>query len=245
MEIDVSPDYEELSRRAAQDIFETVSSRPRGLFCFAAGDTPRRAYEIFAGLARRSGLDLSACAFVGLDEWIGLSRSEAGSCRAFLDGTIFGPLGIEDARVCFFDGRAAVPSAECERVSRFIQARGPIDLVVLGIGMNGHLGFNEPGSAVDSGCRTIELETVTQVVGKKYFVGHDAPLRGYTIGLAQILRAKRAILLSSGASKAGITAKALDGIATPELPASLLGRHGNAKAYLDAGSSSSMARLRA
>jgi len=180
------------------------------------------------------GLNVSEMRFVGLDEWIGLDGHDRGSCRALLNELLFGPLGIRMDRIAFFDAKSADLPGECRKIDEWIADWGPIDLVVLGIGMNGHLGFNEPGTRAETLSHAMDLEEVTQSVGTKYFDSGTAPAGGLTIGLGQIMGAKRALLMASGEGKAGIVRRAFSSDSFPEIPASILLRHPRFSLLLDA-----------
>jgi galactosamine-6-phosphate isomerase len=222
MHMEIVKDYSALSEYAGRLLLEAMRETPRGLFCLAAGDTPRGAYDILARRLREESVDTSECDFVGLDEWVGLSGGDQGGCRTFLDETLFGPLRISGSRVAFFDGKAQDLEGECARIDSRIEAGGPLDFVVLGIGMNGHLGFNEPGTPLGVNCHVVKLDATTRSIGSKYFHARESPGLGLTVGLGQLLAAKRILALASGGSKAGIVARSLREPPTLDVPSSAL-----------------------
>jgi glucosamine-6-phosphate deaminase len=238
MQTEIFPTPELMAEAAAERIRACLRAGLRQaaspLLCLAAGDTPRGTYEHLVRREREDPAGLDRCVFVGLDEWRGLDASDPGSCRAFLDETVFGPLRVPAGRIVFFDARAADPAAECRRIDGLLAAAGPLTVSVLGIGMTGHLGMNEPGSPAAGGSFLARLDPLTTSVGRKYFGGAPAPAEGYTLGMGQLLGSGCVLLLATGERKAAIVRQALHGEVSARLPASLLRGHPNACAYLDA-----------
>ncbi|MBM3114331.1 6-phosphogluconolactonase [Jeongeupia naejangsanensis] len=235
MQTHVLPNPNALADAVAGLIADCVRDKPASVLCLAGGDTPRAAYARLVEMQRAGEVDLSQVIYVGLDEWVGLPADYPGSCRAFMQETVFGPLAVPPERIVFYDAMADDLQAECRRVDAFLSARGPLDLVLLGMGMNGHLGMNEPGCTLDSGSIVTELDPVTVSVGQKYF-GTQQPVlkQGITLGIGSIMQAHLAVLMVSGGKKAATVAGALQGDIGNRLPASLLRTHGNAIAMLDA-----------
>ncbi|AOX99414.1 6-phosphogluconolactonase [Jeongeupia sp. USM3] len=235
MQTRIHADPAALADAVATLIADCVRAKPDAVVCLAGGDTPRAAYARLVAMQRAGEVDLSRVVYVGLDEWVGLPADYPGSCRAFMQETVFGPLAVPPERIVFYDAVAGDLAAECRRVDAFLAERGPLDLVLLGMGMNGHLGMNEPGCAEDSGSIVTELDPVTVSVGQKYFGAQQPVLRqGITLGIGSIMQAHCAVLMVSGDKKAETVHKALQGDIGNPLPASLLRRHGNAIAMLDA-----------
>jgi len=234
MQTRIFPTPEDVARDAAEAIRACVREERAPLLCLAAGDTPRGAYERLVEREREDPVGLDRCTFVGLDEWRGLDGADPGSCRRFLNAVLFGPLRVREERIVFFDARASDPDAECRRVDSWLAAAGPITLSVLGIGMTGHLGMNEPGSPEDGGSFLAGLDPLTVSVGGKYFDGGPAPTEGYTLGMGQLMASRAVILLATGARKAPILRAALEGEVSARVPASLLRRHPCAFVYADA-----------
>jgi glucosamine-6-phosphate isomerase len=225
MEIKVFSNYEDLSRAAANLIETVVQERPKSLFCFPAGDTPSRIYEMLSEDSRNGLVSFSASRFIGLDEWIGVPHDNPGNCLRFLTSRLFLPLGIAADRIDFFDSVAADPEIECRRISARMEEVGPVNLMMLGIGMNGHVGLNEPGTRLDDGCRVARLDETTRRIMRKYFVSESAVEEGYTLGLAQIMQSEKVVLLASGRHKAEIVQKIVDGGIQDSIPASRLHAH--------------------
>jgi galactosamine-6-phosphate isomerase len=180
-------------------------------------------------------LNVSNWYFLGLDEWIGLDKNDEGSCRYMLDRHLFQPLKIKEEQICFFEGKANDPVKECQRIEDFIRLRGPIDAAVLGLGMNGHIGLNEPGTSPHLRSHITDIDAVTRQVGQKYFSSPQLLSRGITLGIATLMEAKRLILIVSGRKKAPIVKRVLEEKISGDLPATLLRDHPDLTIYLDAG----------
>lgn len=233
MNVEIVDDYQALSATVAQRIIKTVKEKPDALICIAGGDTPLGVFSALVDASRKGDVDLTQAAFVGLDEWLGLSKADKGSCREMVWGHFFDHLTLREEQICFFDGRTAAPAEECRRVDRFISDRGGISLVVLGIGMNGHIGFNEPGAATDTYCHIVDLDAVTQSVSAKYFDQPRQVKQGITLGMKTILEANSVILMASGEKKAAIVAQTVREPATPAIPATLLKPHPRLQVVVD------------
>ncbi|GHD63070.1 6-phosphogluconolactonase [Jeongeupia chitinilytica] len=229
----------ELADAVAVLIADCVRAKPAAVLCLAGGDTPRAAYARLVEMHRAGEVDLSQVTYVGLDEWVGLPADYPGSCRAFMQETVFGPLAVPPERIVFYDAMADDLQAECRQIDDFLAAHGPLDLVLLGMGMNGHLGMNEPGCIVDSGSIVTELDAVTVSVGQKYFGAQQPVLKqGITLGIGSIMQAHCAVLMVSGEKKAETVCKALQLEVGNAVPASLLRQHRHAIAMLDAAAAS-------
>ncbi|MBN8850815.1 MAG: glucosamine-6-phosphate deaminase [Sphingobacteriales bacterium] len=203
------------------------------LICPASGTTPAPLYHELVRRHRAGTMDLGAWNFVGLDEWIGLNGSDEGSCRWWLDKDLFRPLGVGEDRICFFDGRAADLAGECATTERFIAERGGMNVVILGIGTNGHIAMNEPGTDVAARSRVVTLHPTTQSVGQKYFTRQTVLEKGITLGLGTIREARHIFLLATGEHKASIIQQALEGPVSADVPASLLRDHPGLEVWLD------------
>ena len=225
MNVEIVEDYQALSAAVAQTVIETVAHKPDALICIAGGDTPLGVFKTLVNTCQQGKVDFSRTTFVGLDEWLGLGKTDKGSCREMVWGHFFNHLNLRDDQICFFDGLTTDPLQECQRVDRFISAHGGIDIIVLGIGMNGHIGFNEPGVATDTHCHVVSLDEVTQAVSVKYFGKQLNIQQGISLGMKTILDAKSVVLMASGEKKAEIIAKTINTEPTPAIPATLLKPH--------------------
>ncbi|KIL40907.1 hypothetical protein SD70_10825 [Gordoniibacillus kamchatkensis] len=233
MNLIVTANYEQMSARAAELIIDVVKRKPDALLALAAGETPLGTFAHLVGAAREGRVRFDRCKFVSLDEWVGLDGRTHGSCRQTLHDHFFSPLAIAEEQICFFDGTAPDLKLECERMDSFIAANGPIDGFLLGVGMNGHLGFNEPGVSFDLYTHVTLLDQTTKSVSVKYFQEQQDVNKGITLGIKHIMEAKTVILIANGAKKADIVKAAATGAVTEQVPASVLQRHPNACIIVD------------
>lgn len=234
MALRIYKNYEALSRAAATEIVLQVKEKPDSVLCLAAGETPRLAYNLLPQIAHHEGVEFSQCLFVGLDEWLGIPDSNEGSCSWFLKQNLFGPLGVSPHQINLFDGLTNDPVGECRRMNALISDNGGIDLMLVGVGMNGHIGFNEPGVSEHLFAHVTELDETTRSVGQKYFRETTVLQRGITLGLRHLLESRKAFMMAGGAKKAEIIRQALEGKITTEVPASIIRNHPNAVTLLDA-----------
>ncbi len=234
MEIIVCKDYEEMSRKAAELAAEGLRRRPDGLLSFAGGETPLGTVHAFADMANRGEVDLSRAHYVSLDEWVGLSNTDEGSCGLFNNQELLARLDKPFAACHIINGAAGDMEAERDALNAYFAQYGPLTVSVLGIGMNGHLGFNEDGVSFDLDAHIVPLSDVTKQVMGKYFGEKFHPTHGISQGIRQIMAAERAILIANGAHKADIIQKALTGPVTSSVPASVLQNHPDCYVVLDA-----------
>lgn len=231
--IKIYNDYDKMSAAAAELILDVVRTNPEAVLCFATGNTPVGTYRELVARAKESGTDFSRCFCIGLDEWLGVPGNKSGSCKYILQEQVFDPLAIKQTQVHLFDGLTTAVEAECEKMNTLIENKGGIDCMLVGIGTNGHIGFNEPG--VDSRLKAHEqvLHDSTLDAGKHYFKEPTPIKKGITLGLAQVMQAKMLLLLANGVSKSAIIRKALEGEISPAVPASFIQQHTNAYVLLD------------
>ncbi len=233
MEIIIGDTYDEMSKKAVNDLLEILQTNQEPLLCTASGDSPKGMYKELIKQVQEKKIDISQWTFLSLDEWKGMNGNDEGSCRFHLDNDLFGPLNVTKSKIVFFDGRASDPEAECERIEKYIADNGGIDVAIVGLGMNGHVGMNEPGTPTDSRTHVAEIDSTTQAVGQKYFKEERKLTHGLTLGLNTLLETKNVMLLVSGSKKAGIVQKILEEEISEQLPASILRRHRNFYVYLD------------
>lgn len=233
MELIISDSYEQMSKRATADLVTILQSAPSPLLCPASGDSPKGIYKEIINMVQEDKLDISKWKYVGLDEWVGLNGQDEGSCRYHLNNDLFSPLGITEDRICFFDGRATDLEGECRKTDQYIQDGHGIDVAIVGLGMNGHVGMNEPGVDPALHAHIIDLDEVTKTVGQKYFSAGQSLSKGITLGIASLMDARYVFLVVSGKKKAGIVKQALYGEISNTLPASLLRDHPGFRVYLD------------
>lgn len=194
-------DHMAASVRAAEILTDALKADPEMIVTFAAGATPLECYRLLAELQREGKTELRRATYVGLDEWIGLGPEDAGSCIETMNTAYYIPAGIPWERIVYFDGRCRDPEAEARRVSGQIRELGGIDLAVLGVGVNGHIGFNEPDVSLRGEFSLVSLSKTTQTVGRKYFNGGQTPQKGATITLETLKQAKTVIVIATGENK--------------------------------------------
>jgi glucosamine-6-phosphate isomerase len=233
MKIVVNESYDTMSVAAASEILQLMEPLTSPLICTASGDTPAGLYREMVEQVKSKKIETNDWHFVGLDEWMGMNGYDEGSCRYYIDQQVFDPLNVPIKRIAFFDGTAIDPVRECERVERFIASRKGIDIAILGLGMNGHIGMNEPGTPSSLRSHVAELAPMTQEVGQKYFKSKTQLTRGLTLGIATILEAKHILLLVSGAKKASIVSRMVSEEISEELPCTLIRNHKGLRIYLD------------
>lgn len=229
----VDDSYDALSSHAADDLVEKVRSLAKPLVCVASGDSPAGLYKNIVERVQQKQLDVSDWLFLGLDEWVGMNGTDEGSCRYHLDQQLFGPLQVREENICFFDGRAKDLEKDCQRIEDFIYRHNGIDVAILGLGMNGHVGMNEPGTPRNISSHVAELHSTTRQVGQKYFKNEKVLTQGVTLGLATLMKARHLMLLISGGHKGQITQRVFEGAVTEEVPASLLRDHPSFSVYLE------------
>src|SRR4051812_9210118 len=234
MKLAISETYEAMSKQAAEDILQLLQSIDQPLICTASGASPAGLYKELVHLVESNGIDTSNWYFVGLDEWKGMNEQDEGSSKAQVNEQLLQPLHVKEDHVCFFDGRANDLEKECQRIEDFIKQHGGIDIAILGIGVNGHIAMNEPGTSASLRSHIANIHPSTQQIGQKYFKEPRQIDTGITLGLATILEAKHLMLLASGPTKTEIMYKMLHSPNSEELPATLLMEHTNLNIYVDA-----------
>jgi glucosamine-6-phosphate isomerase len=233
MKLFITDTYTELSQQAAEDVVQLTATQEAPVVCTASGDTPAGLYKALFDKVKNKEAAIGDWYFLSLDEWVGMNGNDQGSCRFHLDNQLLNPLKIANDKIIFFDGRANDLQQECERIENFIRKNGPIDVSILGLGINGHIGMNEPGTSVNTRTHVSALDPVTKKVGQKYFRTAQELTDGITLGLANLLESKHIILLISGAHKAAIVKQVLEGEITENVPGSLLRNHPGLRVYLD------------
>ena len=233
MKIIIEKDYDAMSLRAAKHVTELVKTKPNAVICIAAGHTPALTCELVAEIAKKENIDFSRCIFVSLDEWVGIPPENEGSCQYFLRNSLFNPLRISEQNIHVFNARANDMQHECKSMDAYIKEHGGIDLIIVGVGRNGHIGFNEPGVNFEEYSHVVDLDETTQSVGQKYFREQTTLTQGITLGLQHLIEARKAVLIANGEKKAGVMKEALEGDVTPQMPASIMRKHANAEIILD------------
>lgn len=222
-----------MSATTAEKIIECIRKKSNALLCLAAGDTPRQAYQLVASRVRTEKIDISKCKFVSLDEWVGIPPSNEGSCQFFLRTNLFDPMKIAEDQIHLFNAMSPDLDGECKKMDQFISDNNGIDMMVVGIGRNGHIGFNEPGVDPNLYSHVVPLDHTTQTVGQKYFKENTALTQGITLGLQYLIESRNALLIANGSNKAEVIKKTLEETVDPQMPASYIRKHGNAVVILD------------
>lgn len=222
----------EMSVRCARIVQETLKEKPDALLCFPAGMSVVGTCEELVKMQKAGEADFSRAKFVSLDEWLDL-EDETENCSNFLRRHLYEPLGIREDQMALFDTHAQDLEEECRRIDAFVFENGHIDLMLLGIGMNGHLGLNEPGDNFDAYAKVVELSQTTREVGQKYFSNGMKLTRGITLGIRHILETKKVILQIAGSHKQDIVWKLYHTRPTQELPATALMLMDGAEVIMD------------
>ncbi len=225
--------YAELSDYTAYEIATAIKQQPSLVLCMASGHTPALTAELLVKKLLQEKIDYSQITFLGLDEWVGLPPSNEGSCHYFFRTKLFEPLQLDPSQCFLFDSLADDLQEECNKMDSIIADKGGIDIMLVGIGMNGHIGFNEPGTAFNTLCHVIELDDTTKTVGQKYFKEKTALHQGITIGLGHLMNAKKVFLKADGKRKAEVVQKTVEGEITESFPASIMQQHANGFVIVD------------
>ncbi|WP_054711020.1 glucosamine-6-phosphate deaminase [Bacillus sp. JCM 19041] len=232
-------DYEEMSEVAANLLFQRVKEADALSLGVATGGTPEETYTRLAKKANESKQSFSHVNTYNLDEYVGLLPQHPNSYRYYMEQHLFTKIDIPKEQTHLPDGTAVDLHDECNRYDRLIKNGGGIDVQLLGIGANGHIGFNEPGTPFETGTHLVELTNETREANARYFTTKDSvPTKAITMGIATIMEAKEIVLLVSGQSKALAFAKLMDGEITEEFPASVLNKHANVIIIADKAASS-------
>ncbi len=206
----ICKDHAAASLYAADLVEKAFQNKPELTVTFAAGDTPFACYQELIRRQESGGVTLSKARYIGLDEWVGLGPETDGSCIACMGQGYYGPAGIPEERITAFRGKAADLDAEVARMRNALREQ-PLELAVLGIGVNGHVGFNEPDTATTGDFSLVPLSETTKTVGKKYFAGKDTPTQGATITLQALKKASQVVIIATGANKQEAVKAILDG----------------------------------
>ncbi len=218
--------YEKLSQIAANIIFAQVIGKENSVLGLATGSSPVGTYKKLIELCKKGDLDFSAVTSINLDEYAGLDGESDQSYRYFMNKNLFESININLDKTFVPNGKAADLEAECKAYDERIEAFGGIDLQLLGIGLDGHIGFNEPDSCFTKETHVVELDESTIKANARFFESEaDVPRKAVTMGMGGIMGAKKVLLIANGANKKEILEKAFYGPITPEVPASILQLH--------------------
>jgi glucosamine-6-phosphate deaminase len=233
-----------LARALALDVMHRVDDKPRMVLGLPTGNTPIPLYRELVIQHRSGRLDLSRTTTFNLDEFLGLPPDDLRSYRAFMQRHLFDHVNVSLRRIHFLNGLPADVSRECRRYERAIERAGGIDLQILGLGLNGHIGFNEPARALMAQTHLTHLKPATRRANAKFFDNrmNAVPREALSMGMATILHSRRIVLLATGATKARCVQRLIEGPVTPRLPASFLQLHRRAEIWLDRAAAASLKR---
>jgi glucosamine-6-phosphate deaminase len=234
MEVIIKPDYDQVCAESAAIIREAWILKNDLVLGLATGKTPLGLYERLIGFYKKGGMDFSSVVAFNLDEYLGLGETHPQSFAYYMDRNLFRQVNIRKENAHHLEGRPADIEEHCRAYENKIKGVGGIDVQVLGIGKNGHIAFNEPGSALSSRTRLKILTRETVEASRPLFKDErDVPRFCLTMGIGTILEAKMIILLASGKDKAEIVARAIEGPVTASVPASVLQFHPRTKLVID------------
>lgn len=227
-------DYEEMSRKAAGIVSAQIIMKPDCVLGLATGSTPVGLYKQLIEWYRNGDLDFSGVRTVNLDEYKGISRENDQSYYYFMHQNLFDHVNIPAENTHLPDGMEPDSEKECRRYEELIQSMGSVDLQLLGIGHNGHIGFNEPADAFDKLVHCVNLTQSTIEANKRFFASaKEVPRQAYTMGIQTIMRSKKILIIANGEGKADIVRDAFFGPITPMVPASVLQLHNDVTLVAD------------
>lgn len=234
MNLIIEQTLEAWAEAAARVVADQLKRKPESVLGLATGDTTAHLHDALVRLAQNGDVDFSQAATFQVDEYAGLARENPASCYARMDEQLFKHVPLRREHIHFPEAQWDSLSAACDRYEALIQQYGGIDLQVLGIGHNGHIGFNEPGTPFES--RTHVAAIAPHTVNAKaglFGSANNVPRWGITLGIGTIMEARAIVLMANGSAKAEIMRRALQGPVTPEVPASVLQRHPNVWVVVD------------
>lgn len=226
MRIIEATDYKDMSRKAANVIYAQIIMKPDSVLGLATGSTPIGLYAQLVEWYKKGDLDFSKISTVNLDEYKGLDRENDQSYYYFMHDHLFNHVNIRPECTNVPNGMEPDAEKECRRYEALIDSLGGADLQLLGLGHNGHIGFNEPAPVFEKATHCVDLTESTIEANKRFFASaEDVPKQAYTMGIGTIMKAKKILVVVSGEDKAEIVAKAFTGEVTPQVPASILQMH--------------------
>ena len=234
MKICRAKDYNDMSRKAANLISAQIIMKPNCVLGLATGSTPVGTYRQLVEWYEKGDLDFSEVMTVNLDEYKGLPREHPQSYYYFMNENLFGKVNINKTRTFLPDGTEPDSKTACENYNEILRAVGDVDLQLLGLGHNGHIGFNEPGESFSTETHCIDLSEQTIKANARFFETlEEVPRQAYTMGVKTIMSARRILIIVSGEDKAEIVKRAFFGPITPQVPASILQLHRNVTLVAD------------
>ena len=235
MQIIKTADYNEMSKKTANIIASQMILKPNSVLGLATGSSPIGTYKELIKKYENGDIDFSDITTVNLDEYRGLPRTNDQSYYYFMNNNLFNHVNIDKERTHVPNGMVEDAEKECSDYEALIKELGGIDLQLLGLGHNGHIGFNEPSDEFDKVTHCVDLQESTIEANKRFFASiDDVPRQAYTMGIGTIMAAKKILVVVSGTDKANIVKKAFTGPVTPNVPASILQMHPDVTIICDA-----------
>ena len=226
MRIIKARDYEDVSRKAANIIFSVITEKPDCVMGLATGSSPLGIYKELVRHYQEGDLDFSRVTTVNLDEYRGLDREDPQSYAYYMRENFFSKVNIRLGKTFLPDGTQEDRQKACEEYDQILSQAGQQDIQLLGIGQDGHIGFNEPADHFPKGTHCVDLAESTIEANARFFEGQDqVPTQAYTMGIQSIMSAKRILMVANGKEKARILKQAFQGPVTPQVPASILQLH--------------------
>lgn len=228
MEIIKVNDYQEMSTEAARRVMDTINAKDKPVLGLATGSTPEGMYQQLIKQYQEKNISFKNTTTFNLDEYVGLSREDPNSYHYYMQDKLFNHIDIPQEQAYVPSGEGSDLTKDCNNYEARIQTAGKMDIQVLGIGLNGHIGFNEPGTSFSSRTHVVELDESTRKANARFFDSiDDVPTQAITMGIETIMESKQIILLISGEKKKGAAAKLINGELSETFPASVLQQHEN------------------
>ena len=226
MKVYVEKNYNEVSKRAAEIVADQINKKKDSVLGLATGSSPIGLYDILVDKYNAGQLSFKDITTVNLDEYVGLEGTNENSYRYFMNQHLFSKLDINIANTHVPNGIAEDGKEECSNYEKMIDSLGGVDMQVLGLGENGHIGFNEPGTSFDATTHIVDLTESTIKANSRLFDNvDDVPKQAYSMGIKTIMSAKKIVLIVTGSQKADALAKVLNGPVSTEVPGSILQNH--------------------
>ncbi|SHF23571.1 glucosamine-6-phosphate deaminase [Thermoanaerobacter uzonensis DSM 18761] len=234
MKVIITVNYDEMSKKAAEIVKKQIKEKPNTVLGLATGSTPLGMYKHLIEVYKRGEIDFSNVITFNLDEYIGLSPDHPQSYHYFMFHNFFNHINIKKENVHIPNGIAEDLEEECRKYDEEIEKAGGIDLQILGIGVNGHIGFNEPEESIETKTHVVTLTEDTINANKRFFKSaEEVPRKAITMGLGSIMKAKKIVLLASGKNKAEAIKETIKGQLTTKVPATVLALHPDVTIIID------------
>jgi|SRR5690625_1752593 len=227
-------DYQEMSERAGELLIDKVNKNKKTVLSLATGSTPEGMYAYIIEKYKEGAVSFADVQTFNLDEYVGLDENDSNSYTYYMKNLLFNHIDLQHENAHLPNGTAKNLKEECQVYEQKMEQAGKVDLQVLGIGLNGHIGFNEPGTSFESKTHIVDLDESTRQANARFFKSLDnVPTQAITMGIETIMNSKEILMLISGEKKAETVAKLLEGKVTETFPASILHRHPNATIIVD------------